>query len=243
MSRSQANRLRKTRTFQGQQAILTRNSASWESEQSQLLRELKSAVYRGDHDGVTGKIRMLEGLTKNRFESLNTAIPILCDPDRVLKDVNEIEEIEETEETEETKETKETKEIERISGGMAATDLERWRSAWRGEGDTPLPKDTTGEIVKCYNAGMCVKEIADYNDMNPRKIVKILVTMGVYSSETYDRIKDLRISGKSDGEIANLLGIRQKTMSDYTPYKKGIYGGSAPTENALRIRKCRQKKC
>ncbi len=55
------------------------------------------------------------------------------------------------------------------------------------------------------------------------KAIKILVTEGVYTSEVYDQIKYYREIGKTEKEIADLMGLGKSAMSRYAPYKKGMY--------------------
>lgn len=55
------------------------------------------------------------------------------------------------------------------------------------------------EIIRGYKAGMSVKELADLNEIGWQKITKILVTANIYTSETYDKIKELREAGKVIG--------------------------------------------
>ena len=43
-------------------------------------------------------------------------------------------------------------------------------------------------------------------------------------------------------EIAEALGITQKTVRVYLDYSKGRYALTMPSENALRIRACRERK-
>lgn len=103
-------------------------------------------------------------------------------------------------------------------------------------------QDIIYEVVKAYNAGMSIKEIAGWNHVNGHKIIKLLVTAGVYTSDTYDKIKNMREEGKTEEEIANKLNLGKKAMNDYTPYKKGVYNSENLTENAKRIRKSREKR-
>lgn len=97
------------------------------------------------------------------------------------------------------------------------------------------------EIIKRYKQGTTIQEIADTGNTSVGKIIKILVTEGVYSSDTYDTIKELRMDGVSEAEIAKICGLGKSAMDMYTPYRKGVYNSDNPTENALRIRKSRDR--
>lgn len=98
------------------------------------------------------------------------------------------------------------------------------------------------ETIKMYQNGIGVKNIAAMHCISYEKTVKILVTAGVYTSEIYDNIKQLRESGKSDPEVCEIMAITADALNRYTPYKKGLYNSEHPTINALRIRRCREKK-
>lgn len=107
----------------------------------------------------------------------------------------------------------------------------------------PEPKSLDiAEIVKCYKAQMAIKEIADWYKINTHKVIKILVTAGVYSSKTYDAIKKLREQGISENEISANLNLSRAAMNDYTPYKKGMYNLESPSENAKKLRQWRKAK-
>lgn len=98
------------------------------------------------------------------------------------------------------------------------------------------------EIVKGYNAGMSIKKIAEMSSISEGKIKKLLVTAGVFSNEIYDRIKNMRLEGKSDEEIARHLRLKKSAMAIYTPYQKGIYGLKNPSKNARNLREYRKSK-
>lgn len=97
-------------------------------------------------------------------------------------------------------------------------------------------------IVEAYQSGMMIKEISEFNDIEFHKVVKILVTIGVFSNDTYDRIVEMRECGKNESEIMDALCIKQKTLNMYTPYKKGIYNLQDASKNALKIRRFRDRK-
>lgn len=98
------------------------------------------------------------------------------------------------------------------------------------------------EIVKSYKTGIPVKEIAKVGEISYNKVIKLLVTEGVYTSDTYDKIKDLRAEGKSEREISDICGLGKSAMWQYTPYTRGIYNSENPTENAIKIREWRARK-
>lgn len=120
--------------------------------------------------------------------------------------------------------------------------------------DDPAPKESTEptvesltdvlivEIGRCYNAGLSVKEISDRTEISEDKIIKILVTQGVFENDVYRQIKLLREKGINDSVIADHLGLQKSAMNRYTPYTKGIYNLKNPSENAAKLRAWRQGK-
>lgn len=98
------------------------------------------------------------------------------------------------------------------------------------------------EIGRCYNAGLSVKEISDRTEISEDKIIKILVTQGVFENDIYRQIKRLREKGVNDSVIADRLGLQKSAMNRYTPYTKGIYNLKNPSENATKLRAWRQNK-
>ena len=68
-----------------------------------------------------------------------------------------------------------------------------------------------------------IREIADEFGMTPLKIRKILIIAGTFSSETCDRVLQLKKMGKSISEIQELTGLSRASVHSYLPYTKNIY--------------------
>lgn len=212
--RSLGTKLKKVKTFQGQQRALEEWASSWQKDQEETIEKVKAAAKRGDIGEVLHMADQLKGITSKRFEALNNAINLVSDPERVL--IDRIDQIDEPA-----------------------------RNPMISEDYSPKVKNADSldvkEIVRRYNQGTPINVISDMGKTSVGKIVKILVTEGVYSSETYDQIKELRLDGVNDEEIAKICGLRKSAMDMYTPYTKGVYLSDNPTDNALRIRKSREK--
>lgn len=206
-------KLKHLKTFQAQKRALTNWSESWQTDQNDIIDTLKAAAKNGDIGEVLHMADQLKGITSKRFESLNNMINLVCDPERVL--IDRIDEIEEPE--------RRPAHAEYEPKVKNADSLE------------------VNEIVKRYKQGTAINLISDTAQTSVSKIVKILVTEGVYSSDTYDTIKELRLDGVPDSEIAKICGLGKSAMDMYTPYRKGIYHSDNPTDNALRIRKSRDR--
>lgn len=236
-------RMKSLKSYQTQQKVLSDWSANWKQDQLKVITQLEAAARINDRGEVFHMIDQLKGLTEKRFTALNNVLYMLTDPDRKLIDERKNTKLEykadtvtstntsvvESEQPETTLKENHTKH-EFTLGRTPDVDIKE------------VKEIDLGEIVKAYNAGLSITELAKYNGFNHQKIVKILVTAGVYSSETYDKVKEMRESGKSDWEIMDRLNLSKKALNIYTPYKKGIYNLDNPTENALRVRKHRKHK-
>lgn len=97
-------------------------------------------------------------------------------------------------------------------------------------------------IVKAYEDAHSIKKVACEFNISMAKVKKILVSERAFESDTSKRVMALSVAGKSAQEIAETLSISKSCVNMYLPYKKGTYGSDAPTINALRIRKCRERK-
>ncbi len=100
---------------------------------------------------------------------------------------------------------------------------------------------TTEEIVARYQATESLRETAYAAKLSRQKVRRILITAGVWSSSRTDDIHRLMGEGKSTREIASELDMTENAVISYLPYTKGIYGADEPTENALAIRRWREK--
>lgn len=213
-NKSIGRRLKNVKSYQGQQKILSDWAENWKNDQSYTLQKLRCAVNQNDHNKIMNLINQLDGMTMKRFTALNNVLSTLTNPDWHLKENGPL--------------------IDCLPVSNT-------------ESPSPILDSRPGdidphEIVRCYDSGMTVKEIAGWNNVAYGKIIKILVTAGVYTSETYDEIKYLREIGKSEEEIMQLMDLNKTALNNYTPYKKGIYKSVTPTKNALNIRNMREKR-
>ena len=240
-------KLRSACTYQRQQVVLSEWAKGWELDQKDVIDKLYKAALHHDYDEVMHMTAQLKGISDKRFVALNNVLRIITDPDRVMKDADELAETEKMcHESIENKDENDNEESSNINVDNRKNKEIPVKAAW----DKTIyddKKDISGteinvaEIVKCYQSGMPLKEISAYNGIGHQKIVKILVTEGVFSSDVYDRIKELRLEGKSEAEIMDLTGLNKKVINMYTPYKKGIYNLSEPSKNADNIRRWRDK--
>lgn len=93
-------------------------------------------------------------------------------------------------------------------------------------------------VLRLYAEGCSIKEIERRTNISHSTITKVLVSYGDVSTPE----KLLFDKGMSISEIAAMLEKSEKAVKIRLPYIKGPYDRDNPTENALRIRKCRERK-
>ncbi len=86
------------------------------------------------------------------------------------------------------------------------------------------------------NGTASLRAVADEFSMTPLKVRKLLITSGVYESETCDTVNELKKSGKTIAEIQQLTGLSRASVHGYLPYTKGIYKAEELSVDAERIR-------
>lgn len=79
-------------------------------------------------------------------------------------------------------------------------------------------------------------------ELSVSKVIKLLITGGVYSSDISRRINKLYNSGKTITEIQKRLNVSRATVQAYLPYKKCVYNAKELSLNAERIRRYRARK-
>lgn len=97
------------------------------------------------------------------------------------------------------------------------------------------------EILSVYRKTQSVKATAKEAGCGWQRVVKVLSSNGVIVNETHEQILEMHRNGKSVGEIAHKVGCSIKTVQAYIPCARPYYNID-PSENAKRIKKCREKK-
>lgn len=97
-------------------------------------------------------------------------------------------------------------------------------------------------VSRLYAHEISMKEIARHNICSTVKAKKILITTGQYSSDKINLAMKLKAEGKTNAEIAKIMGCSPKNVSAMLPYEKCMYNAKNPSINALKIRKCREKR-
>ncbi len=79
-------------------------------------------------------------------------------------------------------------------------------------------------------------------DITLLKVRKVLITAGVYATDTSEQIQNLKVQGKTIPEIMEITGLSRASVHSYLPYKKGIYNAKEASLDAERCKKYRQRK-
>ena len=108
------------------------------------------------------------------------------------------------------------------------------------------PKKIMQELIditkELYDRNLSYRQIAKELDLSVSKVIKLLITGGVYSSDICRKINLLHASGKTIPEIQKSLNISRASVQAYLPYKKCVYNAKELSLNAERIRRYRQRK-
>lgn len=108
------------------------------------------------------------------------------------------------------------------------------------------PKKIMQELIditkELYDRKLSYRQIAKELDLSVSKVIKLLITGGVYSSDICRKINQLYASGKTIPEIQKSLNISRASVQAYLPYKKCVYNAKELSLNAERIRRYRQRK-
>lgn len=97
------------------------------------------------------------------------------------------------------------------------------------------------EIVKYYESCGSIQQTRKAFSMSCQKVRKILITEGAFESDISRVINDMYYKGCSINDISHKLKLSKTCVNSYLPYTKGMYNSPTPTENAIKIRKCRKK--
>lgn len=97
------------------------------------------------------------------------------------------------------------------------------------------------EIVDLYFTNNSILETAKAAGVSTVKVRKILITEGLWESDTSIKIGNLLKQGLTTDEIAENLYMSIKNVQAYMPYDRGIYGGEESSLEAIRSEKYRNR--
>ena len=94
-----------------------------------------------------------------------------------------------------------------------------------------------------------LQTIADHLSLNPIKVRKLLITAGVYNSDTADQVQRVFNAHRDAGQsytnaitaTMKELNLSKASVNAYLPYEKGVYFGSETDSNNLSVGAERQR--
>ncbi|MCI7792247.1 MAG: plasmid pRiA4b ORF-3 family protein, partial [Lachnospiraceae bacterium] len=96
-------------------------------------------------------------------------------------------------------------------------------------------------VIASYAINHSILETAKETGISTVKVRKILITEGLWESDTSLKIGDLLKRGMTTEEIADTLYMSVKNVQAYMPYERGVYGGEEVSKDAIRADKYRNR--
>lgn len=90
------------------------------------------------------------------------------------------------------------------------------------------------QVVRLYTNNPSILDVAQTTGFSTVKVRKILITEGLWESETSIAIGRLLREGLTTEQIANRLYMSVKNVQAYMPYERGLYKSEDPTQEAIR---------
>ena len=92
------------------------------------------------------------------------------------------------------------------------------------------------ELEVAYEESDSLRMLASELNISLLKLRKLLITAGIFTSDTYTEVNELHQAGKKISEIMELTGLSRASVHSYLPYTKGIYNAEEISLNAERCR-------
>lgn len=97
------------------------------------------------------------------------------------------------------------------------------------------------DILKAFDKTQSVNATAKEIGCGWQRVLKILSSNGIIVNDIHAKILELHDKGKTAEDIAKQIGYSLKTVQAYIPAKRPYYNVN-PSDNAKRIKLCREKK-
>jgi hypothetical protein len=122
----------------------------------------------------------------------------------------------------------------------------RSKPEYRKEGNLAEQIERTVEL---YNSDCSLQTIADALNLNPIKVRKLLITAGVYKSDTAEMVQNIFAGfrqtqnyGDAVLSTAATLKLSKSSITSYLPYEKGVYFPSTAEGDRISVGAERQKR-
>ena len=110
-------------------------------------------------------------------------------------------------------------------------------------------KEQMDAAVALYNSEMSLQAIADELGLNPIKVRKLLITVGVYESDVAEKVQDTFEEYRATQDYktailstANTLQLSKASVTSYLPYQKGVYFPSTAEKEKISVGAERQRR-
>ena len=96
-------------------------------------------------------------------------------------------------------------------------------------------------IIQVYNSCNSIMKTSRLTGVSTVKVRKILITEGLWESDTSRQIRLLLDQESTTEDIAKRLNMSVKNVQAYMPYERGVYGGENVSPDAKRAEKYRNR--
>lgn len=96
-------------------------------------------------------------------------------------------------------------------------------------------------IIQIYNSCNSIMKTSRLTGVSTVKVRKILITEGLWESDTSRQIRLLLDQESTTEDIAKRLNMSVKNVQAYMPYERGVYGGESVSPDAKRSEKYRNR--
>lgn len=110
-------------------------------------------------------------------------------------------------------------------------------------------KEQMSKAVDLYEADCSLQAIAEETGLNPIKVRKLLITAGVYESETAETVQEVfsdfrETQNYTDAILstAAALKLSKSSITSYLPYEKGVYFSNTVAGDKISVGAERQRR-
>ena len=110
-------------------------------------------------------------------------------------------------------------------------------------------KEQMDAAVALYKEDCSLQSIAEVLNLNPIKVRKLLITAGVYESNTAKKVKNTFEEYRETQHYkeailstANILNLSKASVTSYLPYEKGVYFPSTADKEEISVGAERQRR-